>query len=148
LTLPALVAMADELYRSAVTEPDRWNEAAFAEWIDAAAAAAPEASPEEVRALRRVVRMAMRLATFWSSPAAGGHAGETEWMARVDLAAGPPAWRPTLDLGEAALAADPSPELFRHVAERFRLVTNQPFLGGAGFDEWLAGPRDASAGDS
>jgi hypothetical protein len=137
--------MADDLYRSVVTEPQRWSDPLFGEWMEAAAVAVPALSRDEARAVRGIVRIAMKLAAFWSSPPAERYAAEDDWMARVDIAVGAPAWRPTLDLARAALEAEPSPDLYRQVAERFRLVTNQPFLGGAGFDEWLAG-RGRAAG--
>lgn len=138
MTLPILVALVDDLFRSVVTEPGRWNEAAFGDWMESATAAASAPTKDEAKALRRSVRVAMKLAAFWSSPATDGHAKEDNWKTRVDVAMGPPAWRPTLDLATTALEADPSPELYDHVAERFRLVTNQPFGGGMGYQEWLA----------
>lgn len=141
MTLPSVVAAVEDLYRSTVTNPERWGDGAFADWSVAVAEAAPERARAQARALRRCLRVAVKLAAFWSTPSeAAAAAGVADtWQARVDVALGVPAWRPTLELALAELEADPSPELFAHAAGRFRVVTNQPFLAGASYAEWLGG---------
>lgn len=136
MSLPAVVAAVDELYRAAVMEPDRWNDVAVSDWAESVAASG-EIDRRDLRSLRRVMRMALKLARFWASPDGERHTAESDWMTRVDIASGPPAWRPTLDLAANALDRTPDPELFAHVAERFRMVNNQPFAGGVGYEAWL-----------
>jgi len=132
----ALVRAVDELYRRVVTEPGSWNDDAFAAWIEGVADLRP--GREEARQLRRAVRAARKLARFWASGAAAPFAGEEDWRARVDLALGAPAWRPTLELARIALDAAPDPEVFAEVQARFRLVHHAPWLEGVEYAEWIA----------
>jgi hypothetical protein len=137
LTLPFLVAAVDDLYRSAVMDAEMWSDAALADWIDSVAADR-RPTPDEAKELRRALAAARKLVRFWSSDAVAAHSGETDWAARVDIALGRAAWRPTLQLALSALETDPTPELFAHVSARFRLVTGEQFHGGIGYDDWLA----------
>lgn len=136
MSLPSAVSAVDDLYRTAVMEPDHCSELSVSDWAEALAASGTVAR-EDLRHVRRAMRVALKLAGFWGSADPARRSAETDWMTRVDIASGPPAWRPTLELARAALEREPSPELFEHVAQRFRLVTNQPFAGGADFDSWL-----------
>jgi hypothetical protein len=85
------------------------------------------------------MRIAVKLQAFWSSPEAAQQAREADWRARVDLAMGAPAWRPTLALARRGFEDQPSEESFNEVRDRFRLVNNQPWLDGATYAEWAAG---------
>lgn len=125
----------DELYRAVVTDPFAWDDEAFGAWIAELAGTSTPPDRETARWLRRAVTQARKLARFWSSPMAEAHRRETDWRARVDVAAGPPAWRPTWELARAALEADPDEERFRQAEERFRLVHLRPWLDG-GYEEW------------
>jgi hypothetical protein len=128
----------DGLYENVVLHPDRWNEAAFADWAGSVATDLGSVDRDVARELRRALRVATKLQRFWSSPDADRHRGEQDWRSRVDLAVGPPAWRPTLELANAELAARPSEEAFEEVRDRFRLVNNQPWLEGITYEEWSA----------
>jgi len=128
----------DGLYESVVSRPAQWNDAAFAEWAESATADVGAVDRDVARELRRALRVATKLQRFWSSADAERHLGERDWRSRVDLAVGPPAWRPTLELARAELAARPSEEAFEAVRDRFRLVNNQPWMEGITYEEWSA----------
>jgi hypothetical protein len=133
-----LLRAVDDLYASVVEDPDRWSEAAFAEWADSVAAEAPAAGKPAQRALRQAMRRAQRMATFWGAASAAEQGAAPDWRARVDVASGVPAWRPTLELAMLALEESPSADSFAEVQERFRLVNNTPWMEGVSYEEWLA----------
>ena len=81
----AVLVAVDALYGSVVSTPERWNEAAFADWAASLASEAPDIDRASGRELRRAMRIAVKLQAFWSSPAAAQHAREADWQARVDL---------------------------------------------------------------
>ena len=135
----AVLVAVDALYESVVSTPERWNETAFADWAASLASEAPDIDRASGRELRRAMRIAVKLQAFWSSPATAQHAREADWQARVDLAVGAPAWRPTLALARTEFEDHPSEESFNEVRDRFRLVNNQPWLEGATYAEWAAG---------
>ena len=142
----AVLHAVDRLYESVVTTPEHWTEQSFVDW--AGDVATMVTGQEEQRSLRRVLRMAGKLQRFWSDPNAP--TATTDWRSRVDLAAGPQAWRPTLDLAQSGLEARPDPELYGEVQQRFRLVHSALWMDGVDFDTWLAqhldaGPPDAAA---
>ena len=132
----ALLDAVDALYTGAVTEPERWGERALQDWAEDLATSGP-LDREEAKAVRACLRNAGRLRDFWSGPAPAVPADD--WQARVDVAMGPRAWRPTLDLAIAGLEAHPSPELFDEVKRRFRIVESQHWMDDITYEEWLAG---------
>lgn len=132
-----LLGAVDDLYASTVLDPERWNEATFAEWTEAAVTD-EGVDREAARELRRALRIAVKLQRFWASSDAERHAAEQDWRARVDIAVGVPAWRPCLALARAELLARPSEEAFDEVRERFRLVNNQPWMEGVSYTEWTS----------
>lgn len=132
-----LLASIDRLYESVVSSPETWTEQAFADWATDAVVGPTEKG--ERKALRQVLRAAEKLRRFWSGPNAP-HSTE-DWRSRVDLALGPRAWRPTLDIAMAGVEMSPDPELFVEVQERFRLVHGDSWLDGAGYEEWLSQKR-------
>lgn len=137
MSADAVLVAIDGLYESAVSAPERWNDEAFADWAASVASDLPGIDRDSARELRRAVRLAMKLQRFWSSSDAAAHAGESDWRARVDLAVGAPAWRPTLALARLMFEAHPSEETFTEVGDRFRLVNNQPWMDGATYAEWV-----------
>lgn len=142
----SLAAAVDDLYRDVVMDPDRWNGAAFAEWLESVAVDAGAVDRITARALRRSVRMAIKLQRFWSSSDASRHRTEESWETRVDIAVGVPAWRPVLELAERELKSLPSPEGFEEVRRRFRVVNGSTWMEGIDYEEWLADGEDASGG--
>jgi hypothetical protein len=122
------------LYESVVSTPEEWTEQAFVDWATDAVSGPIEKG--ESKALRQVLRAAEKLRRFWSGPAAPR--ATEDWRSRVDLALGPRAWRPTLDLAMAGLETSPDPELFVEVQRRFRLVHGDVWLDGAGYETWLS----------
>ena len=64
-----------------------------------------------------------------------------DWRSRVDIAVGVPGWRPTLELAQIGLEAEPSEALFDEVAARFRVVHSRPFMDGIDYEAWSAAHR-------
>ena len=133
----SLALAIDDLYRDVVMEPDRWGDAAYAEWLENVALDAESIDKVSARSLRRAVRVAGKLQRFWSSPDADRYQGEMSWETRVDLAVGIPAWRPGLELAERSLEESPSPEGFEEVRRRFRVVNAAPWMEGVDYETWV-----------
>ena len=126
----------DNLYASVVTNPETWNDQAFGDWANEALLEATDLSRPALREIRRCVRAAQKLQAFW----AGGEqvvADHDDWRSRVDIALGPRAWRPTLDLARCGLAEAPCEELFEEVKARFAVVNSQRWMDGIRYEEWL-----------
>ncbi len=130
----ALVHRLDDLYRTAVTAPGTWTEDAAAEWANEAFVEPP--SREVARHVRAALRMSVKLAAFWRSPPDGVPDDAGDWSTRVDVAIGPRAWRPLLEVARAGLAERPDPDLFAEVKRRFRVVHSQHWMDGVGYEEW------------
>jgi hypothetical protein len=129
----ALLRAVDTLYESVVTDPEAWHEQAFADW--AADVAADGLSREQARGVRRVLRIAHKLRDFWGGDEAAVAA--EDWRTRVDIALGPRAWRPTLEMAQAGLDAEPSAQLFAEVRNRFRVVNSERWMDGVDYQGWL-----------
>ena len=99
------IANSDALYHDVVTEPERWNEPAFAEWLEAVSLDSGAIERDQARQLRRAVRAAIKLQRFWAEADASRRRSEPSWRARVDVALGVPAWRPSLELAMIDQAA-------------------------------------------
>jgi hypothetical protein len=125
------------LYESVVMDPDRWNEQAFVDWAGETLGDLAELPREAAREVRRCLRAAQKLQAFWAS-AAGTPADHDDWRSRVDIALGPRAWRPLLDLARAGLNDTPSEELFVEVQERFAVVNSERWMDGVDYEDWLA----------
>ncbi len=134
--MSVLISEVENLYRGVVTEPDLWSPQAIADWMEGMAAS-DELDKVTAKHLRRIVTMADKLRTFWSADPRVG-SGAIAWESRVDLAFGPRAWRPVLDLAEHLFELHPTPELFGTVATLFRVVNHRPWLDGMTYDEWSA----------
>lgn len=132
----ALLTRIDALYESVVTQPEAWTEDAFADWVaDSTAGSIP---PKPIaREVRRCLRIAQKLRVFWledvERPPDHG-----DWRTRVDLAVGPRAWRPTLEIARAGLDEAPSETLFEEVGRRFRVVNSDRWMEEVSFSDWLA----------
>lgn len=131
-----LAAAVDDLYRDVVMEPERWNEAALGEWLEAVALDAETVDRDQAKQLRRAVRNAVKLQSFWSAADAKRRKAESSWRARVDIAVGIPAWRPPLELAMSELDENPSEERFEDVRDRFRVVHGATWLDGTTFLAW------------
>ena len=134
----SLAVVVDDLYRDVVMEPERWNETAFAEWLEALALDEASIDRDRAKHLRRAVRSAVKLQDFWSNADAERKEAEPSWRARVDIAVGVPAWRPALELAMTDLETNPSEERFDDVRRRFRVVHGTTWLDGTSFAEWNA----------
>ena len=127
-----LLTRLDQLYADVVATPDHWNDEAFADWTADLASIPIERS--QVRLVRRCVRAAQKLARFWRE---ADRPPPADWRSAVDVALGPPAWRPMLDLARLGLAEQPSEDLFEEVKRRFRVVHSNRWMEGVTYDEWL-----------
>lgn len=124
-------------------DPGRWNDQAFADWVDTVSLA--EGIDREVtKLLRRCLNAGRRLAAFWD--AADTARAPDDWRGRVDLALGVRAWRPQLDLAQLLLERTGDRHAFERVAELFPVVMNQPFLDGIGYEAWVDGSADPGGG--
>jgi len=133
----AVVSLADDLFRRAVTEPGSVDDHFLEDWMtEAAAAAGGPPSKGTARAMRRCVRDARKLARYWADrdPEA-----LPDWRNGVDEALGSRGWEPLLDLAREALEVSPSPEAFEEVKRQHRAVHFTPWMDGVGFEEWRAG---------
>ena len=126
------VAAVESLYEGVVTEPARWNDQMFVDWADSVDADGSMAR-EEAKHIRRAMRAAQKLHAFWLEAPERPDVG---WESKVDLAMGPKAWGPVLELAEIQLVTTMSEESFVIVARLVPLVNGESFLDGADFDEW------------
>ncbi|MCP4306735.1 MAG: hypothetical protein GY788_18045 [bacterium] len=125
----------DGLYESVVTDPENWGEQAFADWTNDTLVEAAELPRDAMREVRRALRSAQKLQVFWSS-SASAVTDHDDWRSKVDIALGPKAWRPTLDLARHGLEHSPSEEIFEEVRERFSVVNSERWMEGVDFEEW------------
>ncbi len=139
-----LIAAMDRLYEAVVSDPSRWDDAELAAWAADLAAEYEDLPREWAREVRRVVRLARRLAAHWR---ASDRPPPGEWRSAVDAALGGRGWQPTLAVARLGLTADPDPEVFEEVRERFRVAHFTPWMEGVTFAEWQAvhGPGGAGA---
>ncbi len=137
--MSALISEVEGLYRGVVTEPGAWSSQAVSDWIEGTAAS-EEIDRTAAKYLRRIVKMAEKLRTFWSvDPRVSNDA--IAWESRVDLAFGPRAWRPVLDLANHLFESQPTEKLFGTVGDLFRIVNNRPWLDGISYDQWRSQSR-------
>lgn len=132
-----LAEAVDELYRDVVMAPDAWGDQDFADWLDTIARERETVDREEAKQLRRALRVASKLQRFWAT-ADTTQRDEQSWQARVDIAVGIPAWRPTLELAMIDLEERPSQQRFDDVRRRFRVVNTARWQEGVTFADWSA----------
>lgn len=135
--MTAVLAEVDALYAAVVLEPQQWSDQSVADWAGGVAGA-DGVDKVSAKYLRRIVRVAGKLQQFWLSDERASDPS-LDWTSRVDIAMGPKAWRPVLDLATYMLESHPSPETFERVASMFRVVNSVEFLDGASFEEWRDG---------
>ena len=137
-TYLSLISAIEGLYESVVTDPAAWRDQAFADWANDTLIDVATLPKDAVRQVRRSLRAAQKLSTFWS---AGGSevADHDDWRAKVDIALGPRAWRPILEIAQTGLREAPCEELFLEVKDRFAVVNSERWMDGVDYDEWQAG---------
>lgn len=133
--MSGLLGEVESLYAVAVMSPNALTEHTISDWFDGVAATTQLDKPA-AKLLRRLVRTAQKLSLFWRSDTRVGDL-DLDWRTRVDIAMGPRAWRPVLDLSQHILAEQPSEETFESVRELFRIVNGDVWLEGVGYEEWL-----------
>ena len=126
------VAAVEALYEGVVMSPSRWNEQMFVDWTETVDSYGV-LTGQEAKYIRRALRMAQKLQSFWMG---SQDRPDLEWHSKVDLAMGPKAWRPVLDIAEVRLDEVRSEEAFTDVVRLFPLVNNEEFLDGVEFEDW------------
>jgi hypothetical protein len=135
-----LLAALDGIYERVVADPGAVRDADLLSWAsEATSVLEPPVDRRVAREVRRVIRLARRLAAFWSD-----RPPPDDWRSAVDEALGSRGWQPTLDLARLALDEEPSPELFEEVRFRFAVVHFRPWMEGVDYDDYLAGRRAES----
>lgn len=135
-----LLAALDGIYERVVADPGAVRDADLLSWAsEATSVLEPPVDRRVAREVRRVIRLARRLAAFWSD-----RPPPDDWRSAVDEALGSRGWQPTLDLARLALDEEPSPELFEEVRFRFVVVHFRPWMEGVDYDDYLAGRRAES----
>lgn len=135
-----LLGALDELYRRSVTDPGALSDGDLVAEGERALAAhqlAARADKRVQRWVRRGARLSVKLRRHWEERLRGGRPVPEDWRSRVDEALGGRGWQPLLDLARWGLEADPDPELFEEVQERFRWVYLHPWLEGVTYEEYL-----------
>jgi hypothetical protein len=133
----ALIAELDRLYRMAVMEAaEHRDEDLLARGEESLEARGHLARMDRLvlRLVRRGVRTAIKLRSFWESRPSG----PIDWRSRVDEALGGRAWLPGLQLAQWGLEVEPSPELFEEVQRRFAWAYLRPWLEGVTYEGYLA----------
>jgi len=122
----------DRLYEGVVTDPDGWMEQRFIDWSESVVAG-DDIDREISKHLRRVLATARKLRAFWEDHADRPDLG---WRSKVDIALGPRAWRPVMNLATILLESRPNEQLFDRTAGLFRIVNNAPYLDGIDYEKW------------
>lgn len=133
--MSSLLSDVDSLFEMAVMSPDALTERAITDWFDGVAAT-DELDKQSAKLVRRLVRTALRLSVFWQADLRVADVS-LDWRTRVDIAMGPRAWRPVLDLALHLLEERPSEDVFEMVGDLFRIVNGEIWLEGASFEAWL-----------
>lgn len=132
-------AAVDDLYRRAVESPDEIDDPVLVEWLaDSSEMIGPTVSKADARVLRLVVRLARKLAGYWSERRGSSL---PDWRNGVDEALGSRGWEAQLDLIMNALRREPDPGLFEEAKARFRAARFEEWMEGVGYEDWLAGER-------
>lgn len=122
----------DGLFESVTLEPGSWDEAGFADWLEARAHDSEDLDREAIKIVKRALRRSQRLQRYWLARSTG----PADWRMRVDEALGSAGWRPGLDLAEWGMRTHPDPELFDELGRRFRATNFRPLP--LTYEEWLA----------
>lgn len=127
-----LLSSIDRLFEQVVLDPNIWDDRAFADWMEGVIGDGESLDREALKIVQRSVRRAQRLQRYWASRPDGPE----DWRMRVDETLGSAGWRPGLELAEWGMAADPDPELFEEMTERFRAVHFVPLS--LNYEEWVS----------
>lgn len=132
-------AAVDDLFRRAIESPDEIDDPVLVEWLaDASELVGPQVSKEDARVLRLVVRLARKLAGYWSERPGSSL---PDWRNGVDEALGSRGWEAQLDLIMNALRREPDPGVFEEAKTRFRAARFEEWTDGVSYEDWLAGER-------
>lgn len=126
-------AQVDDLYRRAVEDPGSIDDHSLGEWMEGAGESVA-GDREQAKALRRAVRNARKLATYWTER---DGVSLPDWRNGVDEALGGRGWEPQLDLLKNEWDQSPSATLFEALKDRHRAVHFTEWMEGVGYEEAL-----------
>lgn len=136
MSVVVVASLIDDLWRRAIEDPVAIDDATLSEWLsEASAELGTPPAKEAARVLRKAVRSARKLASYWEQRDA---ATLPDWRNGVDEALGALGWEPQLDLVRWGLEDSPDPATFDEVKVRFRAVHFTPWMEGVPYEEWLA----------
>jgi hypothetical protein len=132
-----LVRATDALLEMVAREPESCSEITLAAWLEETLSGM-EGPPDRLaaREMRRVARLAARLAKYWSAAERRDRLPD-DWRVAVDEALGSRGWQPALALVRLGLDRAPSPELFDEARRRWRQVNFEPWPGGDDYETWI-----------
>ena len=99
------------------------------------AVAGPGMAKAVLRQVRKVLRLTGRLARYWDDPDRNLRL-PADWRLAVDEALGSRGWEPALAVALIGLDAEPSPELYAEVQQRWRQVRFEPWMEGVSYAQW------------
>lgn len=135
---PGVVAAMDALYERVATDPTACGDELLSAWLqDTLGGLEPPVDKALAREVRRVARLAGRMARYWADPERAPHL-PADWRQAVDAALGSTGWEPSLEVVRLGLEVAPSAALFEEVRQRWRQVHFAPWMEGVGYQEWLA----------
>ncbi len=130
-----VVSLVDDLYRRAVDSPQDIDESLLIEWMEQASDATGF-DRQQAKVLRKVTRIARKLAAYWQEH---DGSGLPDWRNGVDEMLGGRGWQCQLDILTNGLEAAPDEELFDAAKERHRAAHFTEWMEGVSYEEWFAG---------
>jgi hypothetical protein len=133
-----VVAAMDALLERVAGDPAACGEELLSAWLqDTLAGLDPPVDKALAREVRKVARLAGRLARFWSDPDRTSRR-PADWRQAVDAALGSTGWEPSLEVARMGLEEAPSAALFEEVRRRWPQVHFAPWMEGVTYQEWLS----------
>jgi hypothetical protein len=133
-----IVAAMDALLERAAGDPAACGDELLSAWLqDMLASLEPPVDKALAREVRKVARLAGRLARYWADPDRAARL-PADWRQAVDAALGSTGWEPSLEVARMGLEAEPSPALFAEVRSRWPQVHFAPWMEGITYQEWLS----------
>jgi hypothetical protein len=133
-----VVAAMDALFERVAGDPASCGDEVLSAWLaDTLASLDPPVDKALAREVRKVARLAGRLARFWSDPDRSSRL-PVDWQQAVDAALGSTGWEPSLEVARMGLEQEPSAALFEEMRSRWRQVHFAPWMEGVTYQEWLS----------
>jgi hypothetical protein len=128
----------DALLERVGGDPAACGDELLSAWLqDTLASLEPPVDKALMREVRRVARLAGRMARYWAAPDRAARL-PADWHQAVDAALGSTGWEPSLEVALMGLEAEPSATLFAEVRRRWPQVHFAPWMEGVTYQEWLS----------